>query len=182
MISRPLLGVVLAVALLTPVRSTRSEVIHGIVALRATEIAGWPGPGPMPWDDGFDFATRTVVPYTSAPSDLSFHEYYRGNAAWFVPHHGSGMVVVATPLAELDTAPVIADGYGASRPFDPAITYVMRTGEGQYVKFAARIPDGEWCCMTLLVEYYVQTDGSTNFGPLVPVRPTTWGQVKAFYR
>jgi hypothetical protein len=56
----------------------------------------------------------------------------------------------------------------------------MKTGDGFYLKFVVRRfqPLGGG----LLIEYYVQMDGSNNLDDFVAVRPTTWGRVKALYR
>jgi len=176
MVSRQLVGFWLVVVNLAPICSVRAEIIHGIVALHPTYVMGWPDP--MVWHDGFDFETQSVVVYTTDSSDLSWSEVVPDAEATLFPHNAAGIQVVNVPLDELDAAPVIPADYFAERLVSPTAVYVMRTGQGHYVKFAQHFPDkGD-----LTIEYYVQMDGSPNFGPALPVQPTTWGRVKALYR
>jgi hypothetical protein len=175
-VSRKLVGFCLAVAILIPTRPVRAEVIHGTVSLHPTYVMGWPDP--MYWHDGFDFETQTVVVYTTESSDLSWGETTPDGEALFFPHNADGIVHVPTPLTQLETAPTIAAGFSSAQNVNPTAVYVMRTGSGHYVKFAQHFPDES----DLTIEYYVQMDGSRNFGPTVAVQPTTWGKVKALYR
>jgi hypothetical protein len=156
--------------------AARCEVIHGFQTLQPTWINVWPVP--LPWDGGFDFSTQTVLPHTADESDISYGEEIRGDG-WIFHALGYGIVAVEVNLEDLQSAPAIPQDYTIGVTLGQ--TYVMRTDDNLYVKFAVREWDEGGCC-SLVIEYYVQMDGSPNFGPLLPVRSSTWGQVKALYR
>jgi hypothetical protein len=85
-------------------------------------------------------------------------------------------------LEDLSVAPEKLQGPYGGYGFDvgPGV-YVIKTSDGLYVKFdnLSYILNNTYY---VTLEYYVQTDGTPNFGPSVAVQPTTWGRVKALYR
>ena len=180
MVRRVFLCLVLLSAVLIGTGPARCEVIHGFVELRPTYIASV-GLG---HDEAFDFLTQTIVLASSPSSDLSYGEDEDGRTELQMREsHGHH---VDTALELLEVAPDLPDWF-----YGPPVlltgTYVVRTADNLYVKFAVRefndgLGENDKGCCNLIVEYYVQMDGSPNFDPLLPVRPTTWGKVKALYR
>lgn len=172
---RPYLVSLVAALLIVPATASLSEVIHGTVTIRPNYVLGFPPPGG--WDEAFDFATQTLIPMSDPNWDLTFAEDIRGGT-WNLGIRHAGNIYVTTAIEDVDVAPTLDHRGIGIFSFDG--TYVLKTVDNLYVKFAllgwANIDYG------LNVEYYVQTDGSPNFGPSLPVRTTTWGQVKALYR
>jgi hypothetical protein len=126
-------------------------------------------------DESFDFSTQTVASVTDG--DLAWEMDMRGLVALhFRDCYGT---IVQTPLADLDLAPPLPNRIGSG--LDRTGTYVIRTSDGLYAKLRilGYVLDG---VLFLTIEYYVQTDGSPSFEPLLPVKTTTWGSVKALYR
>ena len=94
----------------------------------------------------------------------------------------TGRQVADTTLYDLTTAPELP--YCCfSRP-ELDVTYVLRTADGLYVKFAVLSFGADDLCVAggATIEFFVQTDGSPYFGSFVPVESSTWGRVKALYR
>lgn len=171
MISRPLIVFAFSFICVLP-QAVRSEVIHGFQGLYATYMAYYPYGS----DEAFDFVSRTVVSWrSSAEADLSCSGNAMGDLMTLNSKNCIG-TVVDTPLEQLSEAPESLVPFGATAELNR--TYVVKTGDGVYAKFAVRSMD--WA--GILIEYYVQTDGSPSFGPLLPVKAVTWGGVKALYR
>lgn len=156
---------------------SRCEVIHGVAGLNTAHIDFYPYG--LINDESFDFSTRTVVPINAG--DLSWNLdmrvqpvlEFRQCYAKQVPGTLEDLQVAPSPIG----GPLLGDmGYDAG----PGV-YVVQTSDGLYVKFRnlCFICDNTYF---LKIEYYVQTDGTPNFGPTVAVEPTTWGKVKALYR
>ena len=155
-----------------PIQSVHAEVVHGYANLLSTYIEGYGGS-----DDGFDFATQTVVSWsTSETADLSFNlnVFYEDPVIALKNCLGAAADVSLEELSEAPESLTPLGGAGVHLNQ----TIVVKTGDNLYVKFAARSLPG----YGIEIEYYVRTDGSRSFGPLLPVKPSTWGQVKALYR
>jgi hypothetical protein len=154
----------------------RPEVVHGsaTVWFYAFNFSG----------QAIDFDTQTLVSYWADDGDLGVYvsedqciaDYglLNGARAKSIPGIALEALTVAPPLP-----------YGASVQLVLDRTHVVLTNGGVYAKFAFRTI--EVGCPRVfradaVIEYYVQTDGSPNFGPTVPVESTTWGRLKALYR
>jgi hypothetical protein len=155
----------------------RCEVIHGIAGLNTAIIDFYPYG--LINDESFDFSTQTVVPTDTG--DLFWKMDEKGDP-WLVLRQCYATRVPG-PLGSLQVAPSPIGGplLGELRYDNGPGIYVIQTSDGLYVKFRCLgyIFDNIYF---LKVEYYVQTDGSPSFGPVVAVEPTTWGKVKALYR
>jgi hypothetical protein len=170
MISRPLVLLVFSSICFLP-QAVNSDVIHGSQGLYATYMAYYPYGS----DEAFDFVTRALVPWSATSADLSCAGNAMGDEMTLNSRNCIG-TVVDTPLEQLAAAPEGLVPFGATAQLNR--TYVVKTGDNVYAKFAVRSMD--WA--GIVIEYYVQTDGSASFGPLLPVEATTWGRVKALYR
>jgi hypothetical protein len=170
MITRPLVLLVLSFVFL-PSQAVRSEVIHGSQGIYATYMAYYPYGS----DEAFDFVTRTIVSWSSTSADLSCAGNAMGDEMTLNSKNCIG-TVVDTPLEQLAEAPEGLVPFGATAQLNR--TYVVKTGDNIYAKFAVRSMD--WA--GILIEYYVQMDGSPSFGPALAVEHSTWGRVKALYR
>jgi hypothetical protein len=132
---------------------------------------------------GFDFSTETQDPLYNPYKDISWCiivDPPLGDR--FCLWNGAGLLAVPdTTVENITYAPPDISSY----EFDVAPTlgqsYVMKTGDGIFLKFSVRqfVP-----YVTLVIEYYVQKDGTNNLRDdiIVPVRPATWGRIKALYR
>jgi len=160
--------------LLTPCSAIRAEVIHGFHALESTYDAYYGN-----WsNDSFDFLTQAIVPFTSESADVYYGEEAHGGTYYMMGKNCTGGAVEGK-LEDLTVAPELVGAFTLDA-FWIDRTFVVRTGDNIYAKFAVRSIDSSGDIIT--IEYYVQTDGSPNFGPLVAVQSTTWGRVKALYR
>lgn len=169
MISRLLIVLVFS-SICFPPQTVRSEVIHGFQGLYATYMAYFPYGS----NEAFDFVTRTVVSWSSTSADLSCAGNAQGDVMTLNSKNCIG-TVVDTPLQQLSQAPDGLVPFSVTAQLNR--TYVVKTGDNVYAKFAVLSMD--WA--GILIEYYVQTDGSPSF-VLLPVKATTWGGVKALYR
>jgi hypothetical protein len=146
-----------------------SEVVHGFAGMNPAYDENLGG---LINDEAFDFSTQTVAPVNDG--DLAWEMDMRGLVRLhFRDCYGT---IVQTPLEDLDLAPPLPNRIGSGLGNG---TYVIRTSDGLYAKLTINVPVG---VLFLTIEYYVQTDGSPSFKPLLPVRATTWGGVKALYR
>ncbi|HXV13114.1 MAG TPA: hypothetical protein VEC56_02815 [Candidatus Krumholzibacteria bacterium] len=166
--------VFLAVALLVAVPS-RAEVLHGTATLEFWSSCGlyWGG-------NAIDFESQSTVGYYVLEADLSLSEpvNYCGRLNLWFSNGGHGAQVGGS-LEELTTAPEpLGQWVMIMPPVDEAC--VLKTVGGLYVKFAVRAL--RMGAREVDIEYYVQTDGTPEFGPVLPVTATTWGQIKALYR
>jgi hypothetical protein len=157
--------------------SSRGDVIHGFQTLSPTYVQDQ---GSIFGEYGLDFATQTVVPLSSGSADIYFFEYYRNGQEWVATKNGHGGDV-ETPLVDLTTAPEVLSWGELESPAPLDRTFVVKSGDGLYAKFAVRTVDSEGCC-SVSIEYYIQTDGTPYFGPALAVEASTWGRVKALYR
>lgn len=150
------------------VRTTHADLSHGTVNL----LGG-----------GFDFTTET--------QSTEYDEYR--DIAWcivvdpplgdlFCLWNGAGLLAVPdTTVEDISYAPPDIASYEFELAPVLGQAYVMLTGDGVYLKFAVREFEPY---VGLVLEYYVQKDGTNNLRDdiIVPVRTTTWGGVKALYR
>ncbi|MCH7548850.1 MAG: hypothetical protein IH969_04820 [Candidatus Krumholzibacteriota bacterium] len=151
---------------------SRSELVHGFFKLGYSTI----------YDvciNAFDFSTQTRVGPSSDKADLCYEQSVNTNYQVWWPLHGTTITASLSPLEGISVAPE-----GPYLYFDESLllgrTYVLLTGDGLYAKLAVRGINFEGFNVTF--EYYVQMDGTRNLDTVLPVEPTTWGQVKALYR
>jgi len=155
-----------------------AEVLHGTATIWFDSSCGqyWYG-------SAIDVGTLTTVGYFALEADLALAEpvNYCGILHLWFSNGGHGAVVGGT-LEELETAPEPHSQWVMGMPLLNEAC-VLKTVEVLYVKFAVRAlrnpPNGT---KEADVEYYVQTDGTPEFGPALPVATKTWGQIKALYR
>jgi len=131
---------------------------------------------------GFDFSEQKSYPPPAPnyPVDISFAIVVDPPlgpmlATWW----GSHILAVPDTLVEdITTAPEDVGFYHLDAVPVYNRAYVFKTGDGFYVKFAFRSEfSGD-----AIIEYFVQMDGTNNLrDDMVPVRPSTWGAVKALY-
>jgi len=173
-----------AVCILAAPSAPVAEVVHGFQSLEPTELANW-----GEWShDAFDFETQTIVTTASLAADLIYGEDEKSFGWWLQLYHCHGAELY-TPLEQVLTAPdqlVELGGASLSSKVADSRTFVIKTDDNIYAKFAVRhVYDGigsNGGCCSMEIEYYVQTDGSPSFGPLLANEPSTWGRVKALYR
>jgi hypothetical protein len=170
----------LSVALFPP--AVRAEIIHGFQVLQPTWVQDH---GSIFGEYGFDFSTQTIVPLNSGSADVYCFEYYRNGSEWVASKDGNGVVVIDS-LENVKLAPkVLSTGEFEGQVefqgqvYDP-YTFVFRTNDGLYAKFAVR--SVSTVCCGISIEYYLQTDGTRSFDPEVAVEASTWGRVKALFR
>lgn len=167
------------------VNVTQAEVIHGFQALEPTELANWGA-----WaQDAFDFDTRTIVTPGSPAADLVYGEDEKSMGWWFQLFNCQGAEIYDKTLEQVLAAPdklveLGGQSLSSKRP-NPGV-FVIKTDDNLYAKFSVRNVydgiNGNGGCCSMVIEYYVQTDGSPSFGPLLASEPSTWGRVKALYR
>jgi hypothetical protein len=148
----------------------RADLTHGFVNL----VNG-----------GFDFSTRTQ--YAGGVDYI--------DVAWCVVldpplgdrlcmWNGSGILAVPDSAVEdITHAPPESTLYSPDANPVPGQAYVVRTGDGFYAKFAVREFIKTADAHSLLIEYFVQMDGTNHLDDdiIVAVQQTTWGRVKALY-
>lgn len=166
------------ILMFTCVAGVRAEVIHGEDTVRFYDGAGGTIGGVL------DLDSQTVVRWPSSDSDIgaTFPLNCHLGAASLWLRNGTTILAVDSTLEELTTAPPLP--YGTDNSFPPLnTTYVAHTSDGAFAKFTIRDMKYTQCIyVEAVIEYYVQTDGSRDFGPEVGTESTTWSRIKALYR
>ena len=163
----PLVTLALA-ALLTISSTTESAVLHGTVSFLPYYVPGCECGA----DEAFDFSAQATVPFQSLSADLAYSEDPKGGTWYWYAPRSSVFYYLAATVESLETVPASGTFYDK---IQLSGTYVMKTEEGYWVKFTVRDD-------AFTIEYFVQTDGTTYFGPALAVESSTWGRVKALYR
>lgn len=152
---------------LTPV-TARADLAHGTVDL------SW---------GGFDFSTQTQHVTDIDDIDIASCIIVDPPLGYrFCLWYGAGILAVAdTTVENITYAPADITAYDFDVAPVQGQAYVLKAGDGFYVKFAVRLFQPY---TTLTIEYYVQMDGTNNLNDdlIVAVEETTWGRVKALYR
>ncbi|MCI0452903.1 MAG: hypothetical protein L0Z51_11030 [Candidatus Latescibacteria bacterium] len=164
----------------------RAEVIHGFA--RAVDYNGAGGSITV----GVDFSTQLTFRIDMSNRHLADLQASipvgpgGGCSTWLVSFNGTtGRSVPGTTLEELEVAP--ESPYCCIPSPELNETCVLLTVDGLYVKYAVRSIDetetgGECIFGGVDIEFFVQTNGTRDFGPVLPVESSTWGRIKALYR
>ena len=85
---------------------------------------------------------------------------------------------VDSTYGELTSAPANVDAYGEVQVASLGVVYIVRTGDGNYVKLQiiAFVGGG------ITFEYTYQDDGSRVLAQPLATGQTTWGRIKSLYR
>ena len=158
-------------ALISASSVARSEVLHGTVTLLPWYMQGCD----CGWDQAFDFSEQAITSVGSSGANLAFEFGAQDGRPMWSARNASLLYYLPVTIESLDTVPETGtDG----RDIRPTGTFVMKTTEPMWVKFTVRGSTGT----DVIIEYYVQTDGTPYFGPALAVESSTWGRVKALYR
>lgn len=168
---RPVSCVFLSVLMLMVASSSYSTVSHGTATLLPYYMPGCD----CGWDQAVDFSAQTIVSKSSASADLAFEFTAQHGTPVWSPLHTTTFYYLTDTIESLLSVPATGDFYDKIQPTG---TFVMKTSENLWVKFTVRGSTGT----DVIIEYYLQPDGSRYFGPLLAVEPSTWGSVKALYR
>lgn len=172
----------LFVVAITSTIPARGAVVHGFKEIQPNYLSSLPG---LVSTDAFDFSAQAIVDHLSTNADLSYQEMQNHPGDWDFFDFSGIVTVPNTTLEQIQQAPV--DGYVFDNDARIGRSYVAKTTDGLYAKFRiTEFNDGlggddKGCC-SIVIEYYVQMDGTPTFGPALPVDQTTWGRVKALYR
>jgi hypothetical protein len=135
------------------------------------------------FNGGFDFTTETQDPLYNPWIDIAWCIVVDPPIGdLFCLWNGAGLLAVPdSTLESITCAPPDISSYEFEVAPTLGMAYVMRTGDGVYLKFAVREFEPY---VGLVIEYYVQKDGTNNLRDdvIVTVRAATWGRVKALYR
>ena len=165
---RPVIRVLLGLSLiLITGRPAWADLAHGFTDLAGAE---------------FDLGTQISYPppVTDYPGDISYGIVVEPPLGpqllmWW----GGGILAVPnTPVENITAAPTDANAYHSNEPSEPGMAFVVRTGDGFYAKLVVRA----WLPNSVVIEYWVQMDGTNDLDDVVAVMPSTWGSVKALYR
>jgi hypothetical protein len=129
---------------------------------------------------GFDFSDQKVYPppVTDYPIDISFAIVVDPPLGpRLVAWHGYILAVPDSLVENITTAPEDASAYHLDEIPVYNRAYVFKTEDGFYAKFAVRSE----LSGNMIIEYFVQTDGTNVLVDPTPTQATTWGRVKALY-
>ena len=135
------------------------------------------------WD--FSDSTDAIYPDSNLYTDIYMFITAKANeqdssspAPFFVASNyeqGAWITMVPdTSFEDLCEAPENLDDYTSFVHAEPRITYVVRTVEGQYVKFHFSDMSGP----SPVIEYYYQTDGTRILRETIGTEHSTWGRIK----
>jgi hypothetical protein len=138
------------------------------------------------WDAVWDFSDSSV---TFLPNgDLYWvettallHQASQGSEQmWFTANEPAVMTIgsIDSTYGELTSAPVDVGQYVDFLVASPDIVYVLRTVEGNYVKFRIHAFVGGG----ITVEFTYQDNGSRVLAQSMATGLTTWGRIKGLYR
>lgn len=142
---------------------SRAELAHGTVDLR---------------EGGLDFSELQLVEFGSPAADLGLIYVvdpplgYRFWTGW----NGSFIMTADSTLEEITAAPEDDALYDQDAVPVVGQAYIVKASDGFYAKFALREFSRD-----VLIEYYVQLDGTNVLIDAVPLQQTTWGRIKALY-
>ena len=164
--------VTLAIALfLSFSGAAQGEILHGT----ATLLPWWMPGCACGWDQAEDFSIQTIVSKSSPGANLAFQFKAQNGAPVWTPLHAIKLFYLDQTIESLETVPETGTVHSA---IEPTGTFVMETDESWWVKFTVRGSTGT----DVIFEYYVQSDGTRYFGPVLATEQSTWGHVKALYR
>jgi hypothetical protein len=147
--------------------TARGELVHGFLTIESSYE--WSGCLILNCATAPDFSGHSVVPWDSTAADLCMFSFVDCTGPYLQGLGGARLAAYDLPLDEVTTARETGASYVLLKQTQ---SYTMRTRDGFYVKFDMRSGP---------IEYYIQTDGSTNVDSTVPTRVTTWGRIKALY-
>jgi hypothetical protein len=168
-------------SLLVPVAAILASLLLDAHPCRATLHSG---EAHIHWDAVWDFSDfkATVLP----DGDLYWVEVTlqpksTPSSVMYFTSNPPALITFAPPdstYEQLTSAPADLGSYGESLAALLGYIYVVRTGEGNYVKLHIKAFVGGG----ITFDYTYQDDGSRVLAPTTATALTTWGKIKSLYR
>lgn len=154
------IGTLLVLAALMNTSPANAELVHGYALFT---FGSW------------DFSDSMMV--GEHDGDLRIIYVVDPPIGWqYTCENGAVARTVTGSFEEVAEAPADLSTYSGRGPALPGPVYVLRTGDGNYVKYHITfVPEP-------FIEYVYQTNGTRYFVDAVAIRESTWGAVKAVYR